>query len=77
VAISGFAKSEISQPARETPNAGRPHLDIDAGGLRRIGVVGLEELLQLGMAKKAHAGPLNSGLTARFDIAAGEGDKTR
>jgi hypothetical protein len=29
------------------------------------------------MPKKAHAGPLDSGLTTRFDIAAGEGDATR
>jgi hypothetical protein len=28
------------------------------------------------MAKEAHANPLNSGFATRFDIAAGEGDKT-
>jgi len=54
-----------------------PHLDIDGGRVPCIGVVGLEELFQLGMAKKTHAGPLDSGLTTRFDIAAGEGDATR
>jgi hypothetical protein len=64
-------------PSAPNTDAGRPHLDIDGGGLRRIGMVGLEELHQLGMAKKAHANPLNSGFATRLDISAGERDATR
>jgi len=64
-------------PGAPDTDAGRPHLDIDGGRVPCIGMVGLDELLQLGMAKEAHAGQLDSGLTTRFDIAAGEGDKTR
>ena len=35
-------------------------------------MVGLEQLLQLGMAKKAHAGPLDSAFTPPSDLSAGE-----
>ena len=58
------------------PDAHGSHHDLDDVGLFCISKVGLNELSELGMAKEAHAGPLNSGLTTRFDIAAGEGDKT-
>ena len=64
-------------PGAPDTNARGPHLDIDGGRVPCIGMVGLDELLQLGMAKEAHAGPLDSGLTTRFNIAAGQGDKTR
>ncbi len=57
------------------PDAHGSHHDLDDVGLFCISKVGLNELSELGMPQEAHAGRLDNGLTTRFDIAAGEGDK--
>ena len=52
------------------PDAHGSHYDTDGGGLFGISKVGLEELFQLGMANKTHAGRLDNGLAASINISA-------
>ena len=52
-------------------------LDLDGGGLPGIGVVGLEELFELRVAKEAHARLQNSRLATGLGVATGESKHAR